>query len=82
MVILKPSDALIIYSDGVTDAGTTPESETFDEAFGQERLESMLMANANLSADALLDTIFNEVTQYAAGSEQFDDITLIVIKVE
>ncbi len=82
MVVLKPSDALIIYSDGVTDAGITPESETFDDAFGQERLESTFIANATLSADALLDTIFNEVTQHAAGSEQFDDITLIVIKVE
>ena len=82
IIELRSKDALIIYSDGVTDAGTTPESENFDDAFGQERLESMLLANANLPAEALLDTIFNEVTQHAAGSEQFDDITLIVMKVE
>ena len=82
IVRLKSGDALVIYSDGVTDAGTTPEAEDIDDAFGQERLESVIMANASLSADELLNTIAGEVTQYAAGSKQFDDITLIVMKVK
>jgi serine phosphatase RsbU (regulator of sigma subunit) len=79
---LQPKDALVIYSDGVTDAGTTPESLSFEDAFGQERLEAAIVANASLSADALLDTISDEVIRYAGASKQFDDITLIVMKVE
>jgi sigma-B regulation protein RsbU (phosphoserine phosphatase) len=80
---LRPEDALVIYSDGVTDAGTTPESLTFEEdAFGQERLEASVVRNASLPADALLDALSGEVAQYASGSKQFDDITMIVMKVE
>ncbi len=80
---LKSEDALIIYSDGVTDAGTTPESVSFeDDAFGQERLEAVIVANASLSADKLLDAISGEVTRHAGSSKQFDDITLIAMKVE
>jgi len=79
---LEPEDALVIYSDGVTDAGITLESDDPDDAFGDERLEAAVLANARLPAHELLDAISSEVTQYAAGIEQFDDITLIVIKTE
>jgi len=79
---LQSDDALIIYSDGVTDAGTTPESADLEECFGQERLEAVIMANASLSADAILNAISDEVTRYAGDGKQFDDITLIVMKVE
>lgn len=80
---LKSEDALVIYSDGVTDAGTTPESVDFEaDAFGQERLETVIAANATLQASALLDAISGEVTRHAGSSKQFDDITLIVMKVE
>lgn len=81
-IYLKSKDALIIYSDGVTDAGTTPESLDFDDAFGQERLESIILTHAHLPASGLLDAISDEVTQYVGDNKQFDDITLIVMKVE
>jgi serine phosphatase RsbU (regulator of sigma subunit) len=79
---LQSGDVLAIYSDGVTDAGTTPESLNFDDAFGQERLEAAVLANASLPANAILDAIFKEVTRYVGSNKQFDDITLIVVKVE
>ena len=78
IVDLKSGDALVIYSDGVTDAG----SEDMDDAFGQERLESVVVANAALPARGLLDAISSEVTRYTAGGKQFDDITLVVMKVK
>ncbi len=40
------------------------------------------MANASLSADALLNAISDEVTRYVGDGKQFDDITLIVMKVK
>ena len=79
---LRPNDLLVVYSDGVTDAGTTPESISFEEdAFGQERLEGAILANASLPAKTFLDAVCGEVTRYAGNSKQFDDITLIVMKV-
>ena len=79
---LQSNDALVIYSDGVTDAGTTPESADLEECFGQERLEEIIIANAALSASELLDAITDEVIRFAGDCKQFDDITLIVMKVE
>lgn len=79
---LHSDDILIIYSDGVTDAGTTIESENQDDAFGYERLASLIKNNVNLSANELVKAISDEVIQYVGGNKQFDDITLIVMKVE
>jgi serine phosphatase RsbU (regulator of sigma subunit) len=79
---LRPNDALVVYSDGVTDAGATPEAPNPEDGFGQERLEATIMANSSLPANALLDVISDEVTRYASGNKLFDDITMIVMKVE
>ncbi len=79
---LQPQDALVIYSDGVTDAGTTPESVGPEDEFGRERLEATVLAHAALPAGDMLDAISEEVIRHASGSKQFDDITLIVMKVE
>jgi len=80
---LRPDDVMVIYSDGVTDAGTTQESITFEEdAFGQERLQSLITSNASLKSNEILNAISDEVKRYTGDSKQFDDITLIVTKVE
>jgi sigma-B regulation protein RsbU (phosphoserine phosphatase) len=79
---LQTNDILVIYSDGVIDAGIIPEIGNPEDGFGQERLEAAIVKNNNLSANALLGEISNEVTRYASGIKQFDDITLIIMKVE
>ena len=85
---LQSGDAFVIYSDGVLEAGIKQEIIDPDEdnpeedAFGQERLEAVILENASLSAEALLDAISNAVTRHASGNKQYDDITLIVMKVE
>ncbi|MEK7395371.1 MAG: SpoIIE family protein phosphatase [Candidatus Poribacteria bacterium] len=81
VVYLKPKDILFIYSDGVTDAGATIESVSFDDSFGQKRLEEVVMANADLEPNLILESISNEITNYASGNSQFDDITMIIMKV-
>jgi len=87
-VELQSGDVFVIYSDGVLEAGITQEpidpddDNPEEDAFGQERLEAAIVENASLPADALLDAISDAVTRYASGNKQFDDITLIVMKVE
>ncbi|MGE5321289.1 MAG: SpoIIE family protein phosphatase [Actinomycetota bacterium] len=69
---LNSGDVLAIYTDGVTEAANSVEEE-----FGEERLLSLVRANRNLSADALLQEIVRLVQEFSPG-EQGDDITLIV----
>jgi len=79
---LQSNDVLVIYSDGVTDAGIDPEIDDENAGFGQQRLEDIIIANASLPADELLKSISDEVTRHAYNTKQFDDITLIVMKAD
>jgi serine phosphatase RsbU (regulator of sigma subunit) len=71
---LRPGDTLALYTDGIT--------ESFDDAgeeFGEERLIEVLRRNCDLSSQALLTAIVEEVRRFSP-LEQNDDITLIVGK--
>ena len=70
---LFPGDTLVLYTDGVTECLDTAGVE-----FGTERLVQ-IMRRGSLTAAALLDEIFNELCRYG-GSEQQDDITLIIAR--
>jgi len=72
---LSPGDILALYTDGVTEAFNHDEEE-----FGEQRLIQALRRNPELSSQALLAAIVNEVQQFSSGGEQHDDITLIVAK--
>ncbi len=66
---------LIFYTDGVTEAINKKEEE-----FGLERLKEIIVKNKDLSARQLVEKIVKEVENFTGDVEQFDDITLIVIK--
>ena len=73
---LRHGDCLVLFTDGVTEA----QDENGDE-FGEERLQELLMTNANLSAAELREKIIAAVTEFGNGSF-YDDVTLLVLKVE
>ena len=71
---LFPGDALALYTDGVT--------ESFNEAgeeYGEERLIEALRQHRELSPQALLASVTEEVQQFSPH-EQHDDITLVVAR--
>ena len=51
-----------------------------DEEFGQERLEAIVRRNEDMAAREIAGEILKAVENFSEGREQFDDITLIVIK--
>jgi sigma-B regulation protein RsbU (phosphoserine phosphatase) len=58
-------------------------TETFNannEMFGDERLIQIIHAHPLASAQELLDAIMAQVTTFAGGVPQADDITLLVIR--
>jgi sigma-B regulation protein RsbU (phosphoserine phosphatase) len=69
-VQLAPQDTLLVYSDGVTEAGV----ETGEE-FGEERLLALLRAGRATPIDTLIGSIVQ-----AASSIQGDDITVLALR--
>ncbi len=74
-VILAPGDAVVLYSDGVTEAAS-PEGEFF----GEERLASVLSGGRDGDAGALLQRILDTVRGFAGSEPQADDITVLVVR--
>ncbi len=73
-VTLNRGEALILYTDGVTDALN---------AKGEQFTEDKLIATAILlsgSADARLKDMVSAMDAHTAGREQFDDITLLAVQ--
>jgi serine phosphatase RsbU (regulator of sigma subunit) len=70
---LEPGDTLLALTDGVVDA-QNPAAESF----GREKLISLLTPPAG-SAAALIDRIEISLREHIAGTDQFDDITLLAV---
>jgi phosphoserine phosphatase RsbU/P len=70
---LEPGDALLLYSDGVTEA-----MDARGGMFGPQRLEATLeTAGAAAGASGLVHAVRAAIDDFAAGVEQYDDITLL-----
>jgi serine phosphatase RsbU (regulator of sigma subunit)/predicted enzyme related to lactoylglutathione lyase len=73
---LSPGDVLVLYTDGITEA-----SNECGEEFGAHSLIQSLRRYRELSCQALLTAIVDEVRRFSC-EEQHDDITAIVAKVK
>jgi stage II sporulation SpoE-like protein len=74
-VRLRPSDVIVIYSDGITEA-TDPR----DEDFGVDRLRRVIADNHALPARALTDLIFQKVEAFSGRARPHDDQTVVVVR--
>jgi sigma-B regulation protein RsbU (phosphoserine phosphatase) len=72
---MGPGDILVIYSDGITEAVNPAE-----EQFGDERLAVVIRDHRQENAAGLMESIIKEVTAFAGGRAQADDMTLVVVK--
>jgi sigma-B regulation protein RsbU (phosphoserine phosphatase) len=75
-ITLEPGDVLYLYTDGVTEAMNGKM-----ELFGEQRLVAALNANMDSRPKELLADIKREVDNFADGTEQADDITMLALKV-
>jgi sigma-B regulation protein RsbU (phosphoserine phosphatase) len=72
---LASGDALVMFTDGVTEA-LSPELEEF----GTERLRTILAGQAGKSSRQVIETVRTAIKDFAGDAEQSDDITMLVIK--
>ncbi len=72
---LEKNDALLIYSDGITE-----QPAENGEMFGEQRLRDLFIRFKHKNASEISSEIFNEISNFKSGIEQYDDMTLIIIK--
>lgn len=72
---LLPTDVLVVYSDGITEAMNVE-----NKIFSEERLAEVVQKCCTESAANMVEEIKNAVNVYVAGYPQSDDITLLVFR--
>ena len=72
---LASGDIILFYTDGVTET-----TNIHDEFYGETRLQGIAKRLRNESADAICQAIYNEVIEFQGEAEQYDDLTLMVLK--
>ena len=72
---LPRDGALLVYTDGVTDA-----RDAAGAVFGDRRLEACLAGCAGRPAGEIVATVMDAVATFAAGAPQEDDITLLALR--
>ena len=72
---LEPGDGLLFFTDGVTEA-VNPEGEEY----GLVRLFKLVKANNRKPVEKLQEIVLNAINEFAAGTEQADDITILALR--
>ncbi len=72
---LNPGDLIFLYTDGITDANNDKE-----EFFGRKRLKETINKYKNENINEILEMIKKEVTEFCNNEDQFDDMTMLIIR--
>jgi len=72
---LDPGDALVMYTDGVTEAENIEHAQ-----FGEDRLQATLADLKGASSRQIVEAINARVMEFVDGAPQSDDITQLVIR--
>ncbi len=71
------ADRFLLYTDGLIEA-----TDGSEEAFGDERVQKILLASDGLSADQFATSLLGDLERwagYATGRNQEDDLTVLVV---
>lgn len=74
---LKAGDLIVLTSDGVLDAHDAKGRE-----YGRKRLGKLIQKVCTRPVQEIVDAIYTDVQKFAAGEEQFDDQTVLVLRVQ
>lgn len=71
-VTLNPGDRLLVYTDGITEAGMNQDRE-----FGDEGLREFCRVHAELAGRAFVDQLVQSVQEFTGPDPPSDDITVL-----
>jgi serine phosphatase RsbU (regulator of sigma subunit) len=75
--LLQEGDVLVLYTDGLLDAANKD-----GEQFGEERFREAVRSSLSLTASEICQEVIDQLDAFSAGSSQWDDITLALVKVK
>ena len=74
-VQLDPGDILLLYTDGVTEAGNSKGLP-----LGDQRLAQIIRENTDATPEQLIQKVLRGLKDFTDGSPLVDDVTLVVCK--
>jgi serine phosphatase RsbU (regulator of sigma subunit)/putative methionine-R-sulfoxide reductase with GAF domain len=74
-LVINPGDALIFYTDGITEQ-FSPDGEIF----GEERLLEVLTSLKGQSVQQLFDRLHATLAEFRGGDPPSDDVTLLALR--
>ena len=72
---LAPGDIVVLYTGGITEAENSQAEE-----FGMERLSAVIRRDSTLSAESLMNNIFQSDEDFCRGVGFNDDATVLIVK--
>jgi len=72
---LECGDTLFLYTDGVTEANDEKGS-----LYGEKRLSELLNGRTEAEPRQLAEAVWSDIQDFQGKAEQFDDITMLVLK--
>lgn len=72
---LEPGDAIILYTDGVTEAFNEEKQQ-----FGEKGLEKTLKSVPGADSKEIIEAITEDVAEFSGNEPQNDDITILSLK--
>ncbi len=73
-VMIQPGAVLLAYTDGISEA-----ENRLGEAFGVDKLRRLIASRTWVSAQSLVDAVFDEVRAFSATDPPADDQTVVVV---
>ncbi len=73
----EPGDIFVLYTDGISEAMTVEEEE-----WGEDGLIDAIRTAGDRPADQILMSVFGAADAFTRGAPQYDDMTLIVARVQ
>ena len=73
-VAFGPGDSLLLFSDGISEA-----MDSFQQEFGEERLEEIWLACGHGAGATSIERIMGEVIAFRGAAPQSDDMTTVVV---
>ena len=72
---LEKNDIFFLYTDGVIDT-----HNEINELYGKERLKDFLIRIKPKDSHEIVHSLMDDLNQFAVGQEQFDDITIVSLR--